>query len=391
MKRKWLLLGVFLVINTSSAQTLRVATFNVSMEAGNYLTNETTPTGNELFALLAKGENQQIRNIAAIIQNVRPDIILLNEFDYTANDEQGVKAFINHYLKVAQKNAKAINYPYYYTAPVNTGLDSGFDLNNDGVASGTGDDAFGFGLYPGQYGMAILSRFPIDKNAIRTFQHFLWKDMPNNLMTTIKDAHGQDWFSEQAQQALRLSSKSHWDVPVLVNGETLHILASHPTPPVFDGPENRNGKRNHDEVRFWNDYLNSSVSSYIYDDKGNYGGLKLPSRFVILGDLNSSAINGDSMKEAITALVYSPLVIQVTPLSAGGRLHKPNEQSASSFTAEWGMRADYVLPSKYATKLIDCGVFWPTADSTLASLVTDRQASSDHRLVWVDIGFENRK
>jgi hypothetical protein len=391
MKRKWLLLGVFLVINTSSAQTLRVATFNVSMEAGNYLTNETTPTGNELFALLAKGENQQIRNIAAIIQNVRPDIILLNEFDYTANDEQGVEAFINHYLKVAQKNAKAINYPYYYTAPVNTGLDSGFDLNNDGVASGTGDDAFGFGLYPGQYGMAILSRFPIDKNAIRTFQHFLWKDMPNNLMTTIKDAHGQDWFSEQAQQALRLSSKSHWDVPVLVNGETLHILASHPTPPVFDGPENRNGKRNHDEVRFWNDYLNSSVSSYIYDDKGNYGGLKLPSRFVILGDLNSSAINGDSMKEAITALVYSPLVIQVTPLSAGGRLHKPNEQSASSFTAEWGMRADYVLPSKYATKLIDCGVFWPTADSTLASLVTDRQASSDHRLVWVDIGFENRK
>jgi hypothetical protein len=391
MKRKWLLLGVFLVINTSSAQTLRVATFNVSMEAGNYLTNEATPTGNELFALLAKGENQQIRNIAAIIQNVRPDIILLNEFDYTANDEQGVKAFINHYLKVAQKNAKAINYPYYYTAPVNTGLDSGFDLNNDGVASGTGDDAFGFGLYPGQYGMAILSRFPIDKNAIRTFQHFLWKDMPNNLMTTIKDAHGQDWFSEQAQQALRLSSKSHWDVPVLVNGETLHILASHPTPPVFDGPENRNGKRNHDEVRFWNDYLNSSVSSYIYDDKGNYGGLKLPSRFVILGDLNSSAINGDSMKEAITALVYSPLVIQVTPLSAGGRLHKPNEQSASSFTAEWGMRADYVLPSKYATKLIDCGVFWPTADSTLASLVTDRQASSDHRLVWVDIGFENRK
>jgi hypothetical protein len=391
MKRKWLLLGVFLVINTSSAQTLRVATFNVSMEAGNYLTNEATPTGNELFALLAKGENQQIRNIAAIIQNVRPDIILLNEFDYTANDEQGVKAFINHYLKVAQKNAKAINYPYYYTAPVNTGLDSGFDLNNDGVASGTGDDAFGFGLYPGQYGMAILSRFPIDKNAIRTFQHFLWKDMPNNLMPTIKDAHGQDWFSEQAQQALRLSSKSHWDVPVLVNGETLHILASHPTPPVFDGPENRNGKRNHDEVRFWNDYLNSSVSSYIYDDKGNYGGLKLPSRFVILGDLNSSAINGDSMKEAITALVYSPLVIQVTPLSAGGRLHKPNEQSASSFTAEWGMRADYVLPSKYATKLIDCGVFWPTADSTLASLVTDRQASSDHRLVWVDIGFENRK
>ncbi|CCH69661.1 hypothetical protein BN10_300002 [Phycicoccus elongatus Lp2] len=42
--------------------------------------------------------------------------------------------------------------PYFFTAPSNTGIPSGFDLNNNGVVGG-GDDDFGFGLFPGQYGM----------------------------------------------------------------------------------------------------------------------------------------------------------------------------------------------------------------------------------------------
>ena len=34
----------------------------------------------------------------------------------------------------------------------------------------------------------------------------------------------------------RLSSKSHWDVPLSIGGRTVHFLVSHPTPPVFDDP-----------------------------------------------------------------------------------------------------------------------------------------------------------
>jgi len=57
---------------------------------------------------------------------------------------------------------------------------------------------------------------------------------------------------------MRLSSKSHWDVPVNTPNGPLHIYASHPTPPVFDGPEDRNGLRNADEIRFWSLYLNGT-------------------------------------------------------------------------------------------------------------------------------------
>ena len=48
------------------------------------------------------------------------------------------------------------------------------------------------------------------------------------------------------------------------------------------------------------------------------------------------------------------------------------------------MRADYVLPST-SLYVTGSGVFWPKPDEPLFRLIKDRQSSSDHRLVWVDI------
>jgi hypothetical protein len=382
-----MLLGV--LMSDLATADIRVATFNVSMEAENYVPRGTEVNGGEMFAHLATGEHPQIRNTAEIIQHVRPDILLLNEFDYHPDPEKGIQAFVRNYLSQSQSGAEPIDYHYFYIAPVNTGVDSGHDLDNDGVASGSGADAFGFGLYPGQYGMALLSRFPIHKDKVRTFQHFLWKDMPDNLMSTVMDEQGRAWFSPAAQQVLRLSSKSHWDIPVDVQGETVHILASHPTPPVFDGPEDRNGKRNHDEVRFWVDYLSGPEQGrYIYDDQGGKGGFK-GQRFVILGDLNASQTEGDAYKEPIVNLLTHPEVNGgFVPKSEGGARHSPDNPLGAIHTAAWRMRPDYVLPSEAGWKVLDGGVFWPTSDEPLYRLVKDRNASSDHRLVWLDLVLE---
>lgn len=389
-----ILLNLAIYFMTSSlsadAKTLRVATFNVSMEATNYVARGQQASGQELFTQLKNGDNQQIRTIAEIIQRVRPDIILLNEFDYTSDPEKGLLAFIKHYLNVAQhEDVKSLDYPYFYTAPVNTGVDSGLDLDKDGIASGKGADAFGFGFFPGHYGMAVLSKYPIDTDNIRTFQHFLWKDMPTGQLEQIKQKDGSSWYSDEAKNILRLSSKSHWDIPILLGKETLHVLASHPTPPVFDGPENRNGKRNHDEIRFWTDYISGGDSaSYIYDDNKQRGGLADES-FVILGDLNNSPDEGDGSKVAINTLLRHPLLNKVIkPMSIGGKQQSPDNPFGTYHTASWGMRADYVLPSKNL-KVSDSGVFWPGKEDELYRLVKDRNTSSDHRLVWVDFVIDN--
>jgi hypothetical protein len=343
--------------------------------------------------------------IAEIIQRIRPDVLLINEFDYDAGN-LALDGFQENYLSVAHGDAAPIEYPYRFVAPSNTGIPSGRDLDKSGTIGGPGD-AFGFGFFPGQYGMAVYSMFPINYDDIRTFQLFLWKDMPGAMLPVNPD--GTSYYDAGDLAIFRLSSKSHWDVPIQIDGKTVHFLTSHPTPPVFDGPEDRNGTRNYDEIRFWADYVIPSRSGYIYDDNGNDGGITPGDAFVIAGDQNSDPLDGDSIPGSIQQLLDHPLVnTRVTPESLGGPEQDALQDSVNDLhlgdpafdTADFAdaygpppdfggapgnLRADYVLPRKQL-RIDDAGVFWPLSGDPLFPLVgTWPFPSSDHRLVWVDV------
>ena len=336
--------------------------------------------------------------MAEIVQRVRPDVLLINEFDF---DPQALVLFQDNYLSVPHNGALPINYPYRYIAPSNTGIPSGFDLDNNGSVGGP-NDAFGFGFFPGQFGMAVYSMYPIDTSAVRTFQMFLWKDMPGALLPDDPNtAAPADWYSPAELNVFRLSSKSHWDLPIRIGKKTVHFLVSHPTPPVFDGPEDRNGTRNHDEIRFWADYITPGKSGYIYDDAGKSGGLKPGELFVIAGDENSDPLDGDSIPGSIQQLIEHPLVnTKLTPSSLGaveqatlqGGANATHRSDPAFDTADFAdvpgpgnLRADYVLPRKNL-KIVDGRVFWPLSTDPLFRLVgTFPFPSSDHRLVWIDV------
>ncbi|HWV76746.1 MAG TPA: endonuclease/exonuclease/phosphatase family protein [Isoptericola sp.] len=372
------------------ARSLRVATYNLSLNRA---------AEGELQADLATGDDPQARTVAEVIQRADPDVVLLNEFDHDAA-HASVDLFRENYLEVSQGGAEPVRYRYAYTAPSNTGVPSGLDLDNSGSVGG-GNDAFGFGEFEGQYGMVVLSKYPIDTRDVRTFQHFLWKDMPGALLpddpATPEPA---DWYTPEELDVVRLSSKSHWDVPVRVGRETVHVLAAHPTPPTFDGPEDRNGRRNHDEIRFWADYVTPGTTSrYVYDDQGRRGGLKPGERFVILGDQNADPFDGDSVDAAIDQLLDHPRITDPRPTSDGSVEAAAAQGGANAThrgdpaldtadfadTAPGNLRADYVLPSK-GLRVRDAGVFWPTQADPLSRLTgTYPFPSSDHRLVWVDL------
>jgi endonuclease/exonuclease/phosphatase family metal-dependent hydrolase len=361
------------------------------MEALNYTDQKNRKASsvdkNELsFAL--QNDHQQIKNIAEIIQRVNPDIILLNEFDRVDDSATNIHYFLEHYLSKSQHNQQAINYPYFYQGAVNTGVKVNSDIDQNGKSSQLPVDAHGFGYFVGHFGMVLLSKYPIDKSAIRTFQKFKWHDMPKALKP-INPETKQFWFSDQTWKRLRLSSKSHWDIPIKINDKTIHILASHPTPPVFDGPENRNGNRNHDEIRFWFDYINTEQGAYIYDDNKQKGALKANQRFIIMGDQNASRVEGDAImtktSQGIIALLNSDKIQDPLPTSIGGEKHLIDNKHSINHTAYWGMRADYVLPSAFGFTIKESGVFWPEANEETHRLIKNRQASSDHRLVWVDV------
>jgi endonuclease/exonuclease/phosphatase family metal-dependent hydrolase len=362
-------------------RSIRFATYNIAMG----LQSE-----GALYERLQSKDDEDLKRVAAVIQQVRPDVILMNEFDSYELDS--TLLFINNYLDVPQFENEAISYAHSLNGVVNTGRDSGMDLNNNGKLQEP-QDAWGFGSFPGQYGMVVLSRYPLKLE--RSFRFFKWRDMPGALAPANPD--GTPWYPQEVFNQLRLSSKNHWDIAVTIDGRIVRLLASHPTPPVFDGPEDRNGARNHDEIRLWADYIDPQRSTYIYDDTGTSGGLPEGARFVIAGDLNADPVDGDSSAGAILQLLHHPMVntgcepqsegSEEASKTQGGRNlgHKGNP---AADTADFNdvhtgnMRIDYALPSANL-KIVGCGVFWPARNQPGHDLVT----VSDHRLVWVDIQF----
>ncbi|MFY1669693.1 endonuclease/exonuclease/phosphatase family protein [Plantactinospora sp. WMMB334] len=375
---------------------VRFATFNASLNRG---------AEGALRSDLSRPGNAQAGTIAEIVQRTRPDVLLINEFDV---DPVAARLFQENYLSVGQNGARPIGYPYRFIAPSNTGIASGHDLNNDGAvvtepgAPGYGDDALGFGAFPGQYGMVVYSRHPIDTRQVRTFQKFRWKDMPGALLPDDPaTAAPADWYSPEELATVRLSSKSHWDLPVRIGRRTVHFLVSHPTPPVFDGAEDRNGRRNSDEIRFWADYVRPGSGRYIYDDHGRRGGLRPGEQFVIAGDLNSDPYDGDSIPGAAQQLLdHRWIDSRFAPSSAGaveasalqGEANTTHRSAPRHDTADFAdvpgpgnLRADYVLPSR-GLGVAGGGVFWPPAGDPLSRLTgTFPFPSSDHRLVWLDL------
>jgi endonuclease/exonuclease/phosphatase family metal-dependent hydrolase len=364
--------------------TLRVATFNVfELSCA------------KIDAIDSRGEHgahPQLRKAAEILRRVQPDVFLINEIDYSTNGNCA-RRFADRYLANQRDGLASLDLPHLVYLPVNTGVPSGFDFTNDGDATDPGD-AFGFGAYPGQYGMAFFSRYPPDAKAIRTFQRLLWKDMPGHLMPDGQ-AGRPPYYSADAARIFRLSSKSHWDVPVRVQGGVIHFLISHPTPPVFDGPEDPNGRRNFDEIRLWADYISSGTTArYIVDDQGRVGGLAAGSSFVLLGDLNADAFWDPPTygRTAISQLLEHPALRDPKPRGDGewplppDRTRYPGDPR--SRTSRFG-RLDYVLPSR-DLDVAGTGIWYPRLDSPLGALVRPPEPASDHALVWLDLRVRAR-
>ncbi|GGY38277.1 endonuclease/exonuclease/phosphatase family protein [Parvularcula lutaonensis] len=368
----------------SNPEPLRIATFNVSLYRSE---------GGQLLEDLREDADPQIEAVREVIRRVDPDILVLNEFDH---DETGEALAL-----FAQQ--LDLGYDHWLSLPSNTGVPSGVDYDGDGRADHPegsreyGNDSFGYGVHPGQYAIAILSRYPIDKGGVRTFRELLWKDMPGNLLPT-------EFYSEEAQQVFRLSSKTHADVPVMVGDETLHMILAHPTPPGFDGPEDRNGRRNHDEIRLIENYIDGA--DWLVDDAGKAGGLDAGAYFVIAGDLNADPVDGDVPDgiepHAIVSLLQNPQLTDPEPRSAGGveaaeRQGGNNLRQSGDPALDTGdfsdsrvgnLRIDYVLPSSNLD-VVGSGVFWPAEGEDGFDLVGPGfpPVSSDHRMVWVDLLF----
>lgn len=373
-----------------TSRTLRIATFNTALSRDK---------PGALQAALATGNDKKAKLVAEVLQRTRPDVVLLQEIDFDVTG-QAYADFQANYLMVSQNGAEPIRFEYIYATHVNTGVLAAVDLDGDGKITRP-SDAYGYGLFEGQYGMVILSNVPFQTRSFRGIRSALWRDIPG-----VGPPKG--FFTGEALSHVRLSSKVHSDVAVVAGQQVIHLLASHPTPPVFDGPEDRNGRRNYDEIGLWLHYLDPPQPASqrtlpfprLDETHPDYPSdvRSAGTSFVILGDLNADPSDGESRPNAVRRLLDHPRInSKIVPTSEGAaeasRLQRgtnlTHKTDPATDTADWNdhpqkgsgnLRVDYVLPSK-TLDTIASGVYWPIRDDPHAYL----NAASDHKLVWIDI------
>ncbi|MFZ6006915.1 MAG: endonuclease/exonuclease/phosphatase family protein [Nitrospirota bacterium] len=295
---------------------------------------------------LLEPEHPQVLSASAIIKKWRPDVLSINEIEAS---QEAPRLFLENFL---QKGDAPLYYPYHYIGPTNSGMSTGlpqpFDLK-------------GFGLFEGQYGIALFSRFPMLKDGIRSFEGFPWRSLPKDL----------SYLGERAGEVYEifpLFSTNLLDVPLNIDRRSVHAVLLHASIPVR-GLLNR--ERNGDQLNFLNEYISGRPLPDIEP-------FKAVEPFVVIGDLNADPERGAGIREAIRRLLSNPALNGLVPprptfLEGGGVESPPLDAEGFS------LRLDYILPS-HDFVVLEQGVFWPE-DADWWKLA---RLASDHFFVYVD-------
>jgi hypothetical protein len=329
--------------NASISETLRLASYTAALERN---------APGLFYRDIIHGKSSQIRAALRLIATIQPDILALQRFDWDA-ELRAARAF------QAVLNAQGCEMPHLVAPRPNTGVASGVDIDGNGQIGRPGD-AQSYGTFAGQRGLLLLSRLPFNAQDSQDHSQVLWANVPQ---TRSPDP-------PEIARVQRLAYVAMLQTSINWRQNSISLLTFHASPPVFDGPEDRNGRRNADEITY---------ATALVD--------QLPKPLVLLANTNLDPIDGEGHNEVMSQLLAHPKLQDPKPASLGGQA-APNtghRGPARLDTVDWrdprpgNLRVNYILPSRDFA-LHDGAVHWP------ANELPDLQGNS-HRLIWQDVSL----
>ncbi|MEO0859262.1 MAG: endonuclease/exonuclease/phosphatase family protein [Pseudomonadota bacterium] len=291
---------------------------------------------------LQRGKDPQSTAVVNLLAWTEADVLVLLDIDWDLGG-RGLDALVQRLAEAGQE------YPYRVNLRPNAGRPSGHDLDSNGHL-GDARDALGYGRFMGDGGLAVLSKHPVGPAADHS--GVLWRDMP--------DGAARDLYPPAILDNLPVATVAQWAVPITVGNTTITLIPLAAGPPVFDGPEDRNGLRNRDELRF---------AARLVDDVPHP---------IVIGRANLDPDKGEGHPDALRALLDHGALQDTRP-------EWQDRGQARMDTVNWQgpgpMRVDYLLADR-GLGVRASGVLWPSADDTLFKSV---EAAGPSRVVWADL------
>ena len=214
----------------------------------------------ELTSSKLRSPNTQLYHVKKVLNSMDFDILSVQEMQY---DLPGIpdRSFTSKGKNMEiLLNFLGLQREHFYISfsPANTGKKAKRKKNGnyysdakDPIAR-TFADPFNFGLFPGQYSSALVSRFPRKKKKELVITHLPWRQFnPNINLDAFKTS-----FGHSLPKDIQLFDKNFTDLTVSIAGKEVHIISLHAVPSFgFGNKLTSNFKRNEDQLRFLEWYL----------------------------------------------------------------------------------------------------------------------------------------
>ncbi len=311
----------------------------------------------------------QTKAAIGVLKDLDGDLISINEMQY---DKPDVPDATYHTTGLnVYRLAKLLGIDEYWTSfsEANTGENAKrkqgkYILEPTEEERLSHGDGVNFGMFPGQYSTALISRFEVISRKV--YRKIQWKDFnPDIDLSIFRTATG-----DKLPEDIELFDKDFSDTLIKIGERELHVITYHTVPAFhFNNDSTPNYLRNRDQLAFLKWYITGRNRDRLAELK--VYPLKEEATFVAMGDWNV-----DPQDDPNTSPGAGVILAMDSEFQFASKLTEDTYRQ-SELSRKW----DYILTSN-DIEVLQAGVVDAKQDPRV-------KTASDHLPIWAKLRFKD--